>query len=119
MPSRPNMPCKHPGCAALVPYGKKYCEKHAASHSSDRVSGSGRGYGAAWRKARKKYLTEHPLCVKCRKQGRYVKATDVDHIIPHRGNLDLFWDRNNWQALCHSCHSRKTRREDQVQVYRY
>ncbi len=27
MPYRPNTPCRHPGCAALVPYGQKYCEK--------------------------------------------------------------------------------------------
>ena len=28
IPSKPNIPCKHPGCAALVPFGTKYCEKH-------------------------------------------------------------------------------------------
>ena len=37
-------------------------------------------------------LRRHPLCVECMKQGRYVKATDVDHIIPHRGDKILFWD---------------------------
>jgi 5-methylcytosine-specific restriction protein A len=41
-----------------------------------------------------------------------VKATDVDHIIPHRGNQKLMWDQSNWQALCHACHSRKTASED-------
>ena len=35
-------------------------------------------------------------------------ATDVDHIVPHRGDMSLFWDVNNWQALCHECHARKT-----------
>jgi len=41
------------------------------------------------------------------------RAVVVDHIIPHRGDLALFWDeKNNWQALCHRCHSRKTARED-------
>jgi 5-methylcytosine-specific restriction protein A len=24
----------------------------------------------------------------------------------------LFWNRSNWQSLCHSCHSRKTASED-------
>ena len=35
-------------------------------------------------------------------------ATDVDHIIPHRGDKKLFWDSGNWQSLCHECHSRKS-----------
>ena len=26
MPRRPNIPCKHPGCAALIPHGQMYCE---------------------------------------------------------------------------------------------
>jgi 5-methylcytosine-specific restriction protein A len=53
------------------------------------------------------------------KSGRYVKATDVDHIVPHRGDSILFWDQNNWQALCHRHHSIKTRREDHNPEYRY
>jgi 5-methylcytosine-specific restriction endonuclease McrA len=27
-------------------------------------------------------------------------ATIVDHIKPHRGDQNLFWDQTNWQALC-------------------
>ncbi len=29
MPRKPNVPCKHPGCPALAPYGRYYCDKHA------------------------------------------------------------------------------------------
>lgn len=37
----------------------------------------------------------------------------VDHVVPHRGDKNLFWNaRGNWQALCVSCHSRKTVKED-------
>jgi 5-methylcytosine-specific restriction protein A len=36
----------------------------------------------------------------------------VDHIIPHKGDKDLFWDSNNWQPLCKTCHDEKTARED-------
>jgi 5-methylcytosine-specific restriction protein A len=36
----------------------------------------------------------------------------VDHIIPHKGNKGLFWTRFNHQALCKSCHDRKTATED-------
>jgi len=34
-------------------------------------------------------------------EGIIKPATDVDHVIPHRGNRSLFWDEENWQALCH------------------
>lgn len=28
-------------------------------------------------------------------------ATEVvDHVVPHRGDHDLFWDEDNWQASC-------------------
>lgn len=55
---------------------------------------------------------EHPLCVECLRHGKATPATDVDHIVPHKGNKRLFWDRSNWQPLCHECHSRKTVLED-------
>ena len=52
------------------------------------------------------------MCVECEKQGRIVAASEVDHKVPHKGNSFLFWDRDNWQGLCKSCHSRKTMREN-------
>lgn len=119
MPSRPKTPCRHPGCAALVPYGAKYCGKHRSLHPEDTRSAGSRGYGTAWNKARKRYLETHPLCVECMKQGRYIKATDVDHIMPHRGDSVLFWDQSNWQSLCHRHHSIKTRNEDHTPEYKY
>lgn len=36
----------------------------------------------------------------------------VDHIIPHRGDQDLFWSEWNWQALCKHCHDHKTASTD-------
>ena len=119
MPRRPDTPCKHPGCAALVPYGQKYCDEHAPLHIKDRKGSSERGYGGDWRKARRLFLQEHPLCMRCLERGRYVKATVVDHIVPHRGDQRLFWDRRNWQALCKKCHDRKTMTEDRYAVYKY
>ena len=119
MPTKPKVPCRHPGCPELVPAGTKYCEKHKGLHPEEARSASSRGYGRAWQKARKEYLSLHPLCTECMKHGLYVKATDVDHVIPHRGDPALFWDRDNWCALCHSCHSRKTGREDMHPAYKY
>ena len=119
MPTRPKVPCRHPGCAELVAPGIKYCEKHNALHPEEIQSAGSRGYGRAWQKARKDYLSIHPLYMECMKEGRYRKATVVDHIVPHRGNELLFWDRDNWQSLCKQCHDRKTLTKDINPEYRY
>ncbi len=110
MPMKPKKPCKHPGCPKLTEVN--YCERHQRLHSNDRLSANDRGYDSRWRKARLNFLKAHPLCVRCQNDGKLVKATVVDHIIPHRGNKELFWDTDNWQALCKGCHDRKTMTED-------
>lgn len=119
MPKRPKVPCKHPGCAALVEPETRYCEKHKSLHPEDIRSRESRGYNSRWRKASKAYLRVHPLCVKCAEEGRYVKATVVDHRIPHRGDQKLFWDESNWCALCKPCHDKKTGKEDSRPTYHY
>ena len=57
-----------------------------------------------WRKARKRFLKQNPLCVYCQRSGRTSAATIVDHIVPHKNNKKLFWNEKNWQALCKNCH---------------
>jgi 5-methylcytosine-specific restriction protein A len=47
----------------------------------------------------------------CAAAGRLEPATVVDHVVPHRGDQELFWDEANWAALCTRCHDRKTVRE--------
>ena len=93
--------CKQPNCSNLVKGG--YCDKHNIKVASKHTS----MYNTRWRKARVIFLKAHPLCAICNDI-----ATDVDHIISHKGNEKLFWDVTNWQALCHSCHSTKTNKED-------
>ena len=44
-------------------------------------------------------------------QDKTEPANEVDHIIPHQASYHLMWDRENWQALCKSCHSKKTASE--------
>lgn len=119
MPYRPKTPCHHPGCPELVEAGRLYCEKHLPLHPEVTRPAAKRGYNRRWQKVRKSYLEAHPLCVQCAKQGKYVRATVVDHIIPHRGDQKLFWDQNNWQSLCKSCHDKKTLTEDINPTYTY
>ena len=76
-----------------------------------RPSAAARGYGSRWRRARDAFLRRNPLCITCGKAGRLEPSTVVDHVVPHRGDQDLFWDEANWAALCKRCHDRKTARE--------
>ena len=116
MPFAAPKPCTYPGCGTLVRDGGSRCEKHkrteARIYDQQRGTRQERGYDNKWDKARKGYLRSHPLCAECQRQGRLTPASEVDHIIPHRLDMKVFWDYDNWQALCKSCHSAKTATED-------
>ena len=63
-------------------------------------------YGSArWRRLRALVLNEEPLCRLCERQGKTTAADTVDHIKEHKGDVALFYDRDNLQPLCASCHS--------------
>ena len=82
------------------------------SWRSDKRTSHERGYGSAWQRARRAYLMRHPLCVMCTREGVTTAAEVVDHIQPHRGDKELFWNETNWQALCKLHHdSDKARQE--------
>ena len=110
---------KHPSCAALIPHGQMYCEEHKSLHTKARAHAAQRGYGAKWQRERRKFLESNPFCVKCYEEGHITMATVVDHIIPHRGDQKLFWDRLNWQPLCEYHHNTKTMIEDRFKEYRF
>lgn len=130
MPTRSPTPCRQPGCAVLVSDRSGYCETHRkarrALDDARRGTAHARGYGRKWQAARAAYLAKHPRCELHQARGEVVAAREVDHIRPHRLReaIDsgdpariatarrLFWDSANWQALCSSCHSEKTARED-------
>lgn len=75
-------------------------------------------YGRQWRQERAKFLQQHPLCVYCQKNGKLSFANVVDHIIPHKGDDRLFWDKSNWQPLCKHCHDSTKAKEEKQQGYR-
>ena len=57
-----------------------------------------------WRRLAAQQLRLHPLCVRCLVHNEIVPATIVDHVIPHRGNVNLFWC-GELQSLCLLCHT--------------
>lgn len=116
MPTAAPRPCTYPGCGVLVRDGSGRCDKHKHVERREldarRGTAHERGYGATWQKARLGFLRRHPLCVRHEARGEVEEATVVDHIVPHKGDMGLFWKRSNWQALCKQCHDIKTATED-------
>ena len=86
---------------------------NANSWRSDK-SAAKRGYGHKWRVYRLSFLKANPLCVYCAKTGRVTIATVVDHIVPHRGDMTLFWQASNHQALCKACHDSVKRQQKRL-----
>jgi 5-methylcytosine-specific restriction protein A len=103
---------------------KQYCARCRVAHDAGGCpeKGSGwlkrqqgttttkRGYGHAWRKIRDRIMTrDNWLCKTHARQGKLVKATAVDHIIPKgEGGTD---DDPNLEAICDACHAAKTKLE--------
>ena len=59
-----------------------------------------------WRKFRKMYLQDNPLCVKCSRQAQV-----LDHRVPLKyktATMEDIFDRTNLQGLCKQCNSEKT-----------
>src|SRR5262249_12178725 len=85
--------------------------------TTPRPSAARRGYGWKWRNPEGTgqadvFLRDNPLCVVCEAEGRLTQATTVDHIVPHKGDMGLFWSQSNWRPLCKPCHDRATARYD-------
>lgn len=95
------------------PVGRR--EKRERDHDYDRTRdpvSRALYHSKRWRTEREAFLHEHPLCMECQHHDVIRPASVVDHIDPHRGDETVFWDRNRWQALCASCHGRKTAVQD-------
>lgn len=116
MPWASPRPCPVPGCGVLTTKGR--CPTHKAeldarikdkqrAHDQERDSPSKRGYGRHWQKVRLAVLNDEPLCRFCLEQKRTTAATEVDHIDGNPSNNA----RENLRPLCHSCHSRRTARD--------
>lgn len=75
-----------------------------------------RGYDADWKRLRKRFAREHPLCEHCRSEGRTAPGEHVDHRIPIAQRPDLRLDESNLQHLCAVHHGRKTVREQRGEI---
>jgi 5-methylcytosine-specific restriction protein A len=113
-------PCAEPRCSALLPVGVSRCADHRRALDLRRGTNYERGYTWEWSKRAELFRQRYPLCgmrpggrppvlSQCHDEGRLTPAEQVDHVVPHRGDVDAFWnEEGNWQSLCASCHTRKT-----------
>lgn len=113
--------CGFPGCQKLAQ--GYYCPEHRALADRRKAEGGKKLFrgtqrkasaqwhslysSARWRAMRSRFLAGHPVCVQCG-----ARATVADHIVPHRGDVSLFYNEANLQALCARCHSAKTLAEN-------
>jgi 5-methylcytosine-specific restriction protein A len=62
-----------------------------------------------WKLLRFQVLRNYPICNDCKRQP----STVADHIKPVRLGGD-FWDIENLQGLCASCHNKKSANEARI-----
>ena len=119
-PVAPRKTCRKPGCDVLGVTA--YCDEHAKNkkaaikkHRRDydllRGTRTERGYNNRWLRESANFRKDK-VCVHCEDKGISRMSQCTDHIVPHEGNEELFWDIKNWQPLCFVCHGIKTASED-------
>ena len=80
--------------SALNPWRKLYCT-------------------ARWKRLRAAtFLKDMYQCQMCKRAEHNTSKLVADHIKPHRGRLELFWDASNIWTLCASCHSSAKQRQE-------
>lgn len=102
--------CNFPGCNKYAEEDG-YCSEHIqykpkpfqyAKRSNEDFYNT-----TAWRQLRAVIIDMQKCCQVC---GSTENLT-VDHITPPEGDIELFFNKDNLQVLCCSCHCKKTAAE--------
>ena len=110
-------PCAQPGCPVVVQGGR--CPTHRAKVRQVEQRYTQGNYGRPWRRKREQFLEQsYPwFCAiqgsTCTARARMMDKAEVevDHVVPHRGDVTLRDDLTNLQVTCKACHSAKTASE--------
>ncbi len=111
MNARPQSPCMYPGCPRTTL--RRYCEQHIPAQSHEPEPRMSEAYEKArrfrsskeWQNARRRHLSQHPLCVDPLAQHALpVTADEVHHIEPVAKRYDLRTAAGNLASLCEMCH---------------
>ena len=90
----------------LTTRGKSWIPKRKALKNKKVWADDTRYHTTQWRKYRKQFLMNNPLCIECKRAGKIIPANVVGHIIPVSQQPELFWESTNHKPLCKSCNSR-------------
>ena len=116
MAQRTKSPCRAPGCkrASRTPY----CDLHQELQKQldarswvgvERSRPKSKIYNTSrWQRLRKLILSRNPIC---QANDCNNLSSHVDHIVPMADGGEPY-ELENLQALCASCHSRKTLKEN-------
>lgn len=98
-----------------------YCPRHAHRHAVMREGGGGKpafvnarrtNYELyrtkRWRDLKRQQLTATPYCTICGAKRSDGAQLQVHHVIPPRGDEDIFYDSGNLQVICLTCHRKIT-----------
>lgn len=104
--------CAEPGCQARVTFGR--CTAHRTDQERYRLNATVRRWyrTARWQALRAQHYQANPLCVECERAGVVRVWTELDHVVPHRGDPARFWAPDNLQGLCATHHREKTARRE-------
>jgi 5-methylcytosine-specific restriction enzyme A len=113
VPRAPSV-CVTPGCPNEPWRGK--CRECRRKADLRRPNANARGYTSEWSRVAKAYLADHPLC-ECDgclliAPSQRPKSEHVDHRDGLGPNGPRGFDPENFMAMSHPCHSRKTAKAD-------
>jgi 5-methylcytosine-specific restriction protein A len=101
-------PCGFHGCrnTSLGRYCPDHTKQVSQQYDRERASDPVRKlyHKAQWYQVRLVVLARDPICVEC----KHAATEEIDHVIPARAYSGDFYDPDNLQGLCRSCHSSKT-----------
>ena len=120
--------CQYSACNEIAEPGHTYCAKHLVesqkkhqewlkSHNKkkpfENATRTNNYNNAEWRALRRKVLEkDNYQCCQC---GITAEESgfplEIHHIIPPKGDKQLFFDINNCVVLCKWCHARITQQE--------
>lgn len=109
--------CKMPGCASYAT-DDGYCAKHHGYRVADAPKPRKPWDGAnrpndplyntqRWKVLRDKVRKERGECAIC----GTIHSLTVHHVVPPKGDAELFYDVTNLVVLCRDCHNRMTSAE--------
>ena len=86
--------------------GSSYCLEHKPARAPKDTDPF--YISVAWRAFREWFISRHPLCETCEREGRgAVPAAMVDHVIELKDGGDRLSEANA-MSLCWRCHGQKT-----------